>query len=299
MRLTKACTLLWGAALGAMIGGAMPLQAAETGQPVDWQIGLQGSATPVMDNVTVFHNNIMFPLIAAIVVLVFILLVVVMLRYNAKANPVPSKTTHNTLIEVVWTVVPVLILVIIAIPSFRLLYFERTIPDADVNIKAIGSQWYWSYEYPDNDGDLAFDSLLLDGDNLNERRKIHPAAPRLLATDNPMVVPVNKNVRLTVTAADVIHSWTIPSFGTKIDAVPGRLNEIWFKVEKEGFYYGQCSELCGQGHAYMPIGLIAVSPERYEAWLKQASEGDLKGANEQLIADVVGGAPKVANAAAE
>lgn len=284
MRLRMACTLLLGAALGAVSVGVSPAYAAELGRPTDWQLGLQASGAPVMDNVHVFHNQIMMPLITAIVALVLVLLVIVMIRFNAKANPVPSKTTHNSLIEVIWTVVPVLILVIIAIPSFRLLYFERTIPDADLTVKTIGSQWYWSYEYPDND-DLSFDSLLLDGEALEERREIEPSTPRLLAVDNPMVVPLNKTVRLIVTANDVIHSWAIPSFGFKLDAIPGRLNEAWFKAEKEGVYYGQCSELCGQGHAYMPIEVRVVSQERYDTWVRQANEEGVEAANAALIAE--------------
>ncbi|WP_342643025.1 cytochrome c oxidase subunit II [Rhodoligotrophos ferricapiens] len=297
MRLRMACGLLAGAALGLAIGGATPVLAAGLGQPQEWQRGFQQSASPIMDNVHVFHDRIMLPLITLIVALVLVLLVVVMVRFNAKANPVPSKTTHNTLIEVIWTVVPVLILVIIAIPSFRLLYFERTIPDADMTVKVAGNQWYWSYEYQDQQN-ISFDSLLLDGDALQTRRQIDPAAPRLLSVDNPIVLPINKTVRLIVTANDVIHSWTIPSFGPKIDAIPGRLNEAWIKPEKEGVFYGQCSELCGQGHAYMPIEARVVSQERYDAWLKQAAAEGVDKANAALIQEMAAKSPQVADAQA-
>ncbi|WP_205042118.1 cytochrome c oxidase subunit II [Rhodoligotrophos defluvii] len=289
--------LLAGAALGVGFGGATPAFAAGLGQPFDWQLGFQEAATQIMDNIHIFHNQIMLPLITAIVALVLVLLVLVMVRFNAKANPIPSKTTHNSLIEVIWTVVPVLILVIIAIPSFRLLYFERTIPDGDMTLKAIGNQWYWSYEYPDQDN-LSFDSLLLDGDALQARRQVDPSAPRLLSVDNPVVLPVNKTVRLIVTANDVIHSWTIPSFGPKIDAIPGRLNEAWFRAEREGIFYGQCSELCGQGHAYMPIEVRVVSEARFDAWLNQAKAEGVDKANAALIAEMAAQSQKLAEAKA-
>ncbi|MGF7159706.1 cytochrome c oxidase subunit 2 [Rhodoligotrophos appendicifer] len=285
MQSRTASALLLGATIGILWIGLDPVAAAELGRPEEWQLGFQLSGTPVMDNVRVFHDRIMMPLITAIVLFVLALLVIVIVRFNAKANPTPSKTTHNSLIEVVWTVVPVLILVIIAIPSFRLLYFERTIPDADMTVKATGNQWYWSYEYPDQEG-LSFDSLLLDGDALKQRQETEPDTPRLLAVDNPIVVPLNATVRLIVTGSDVIHSWAIPSFGTKIDAIPGRLNEAWFKAEKEGTYYGQCSELCGQGHAYMPIEVRVVSQEQYDAWVRQSVAGDVTQANSTLLASL-------------
>jgi cytochrome c oxidase subunit 2 len=188
----------------------------------------------------------------------------VMVRFRAGRNPVPSKTSHNTIVEVIWTVVPILILVVIAVPSFRLLYFQRDIPEADLTVKAVGYQWYWGYEYPDH-GDFAFDSLMLDDAERGDQ-------PRLLATDTAMVVPVGKTVRVVVTGADVLHAFAMPAFGLKIDAVPGRLNETWFKAEKTGTYYGQCSELCGIRHAFMPIRIEVVEPEVFTAWVAEAQE---------------------------
>ena len=193
------------------------------------------------------------------------LLLYVMVRFNAKANPEPSKTTHNTLVEVAWTVIPIIILIVIAIPSFRLLYFDRAIPDADLTIKATGHQWYWSYEYPDDDG-MTFDAIMLEDDELK------PGQPRLLATDNDVVVPVNRNVRIIITASDVIHNWAIPAFGMKMDAIPGRLNEAWFRATRTGTFYGQCSELCGVRHAFMPIAVRVVTEEEYAAWLVTAKQ---------------------------
>lgn len=237
---------------------------AGIGQPSDWQLGLQQAATPVMDNIIWFHNFLLY-IITAIVAFVLVLLVVVMVRFNARSNPVPSRTTHNTLIEVVWTVVPVLILVAIAVPSFRLLFFQLNIPEADLTVKVTGKQWYWSYSYPDN-GKFEFDSLMLQ----DKDRKA--GQPRLLAVDNEMVVPVNKVIRVQTTASDVIHSFAVPSFGIKIDAIPGRLNETWFKAEREGVYYGQCSELCGKNHAFMPIAVRVVSEREFTAWVEDAKK---------------------------
>lgn len=242
---------------------------AGTGQPSEWQLGFQGAVTPVMTDITWFHDFLLY-IITAITLFVLALLVIVMVRFNARANPTPSKTTHNTLIEVIWTVVPVLVLVAIAIPSFRLLFFQLNIPEADLTIKATGKQWFWSYTYPDNGG-FEFDSLMLQ----DKDRK--PDQPRLLAVDNEVVVPVNKTVRVQVTAADVIHAFAVPSFGVKIDAVPGRLNETWFKATKEGVYYGQCSELCGKDHAYMPITVRVVSEKDFTAWIDQAKKKFARG----------------------
>jgi cytochrome c oxidase subunit II len=237
---------------------------AGTGQPSPWQLGLQTAVTPVMTDIAWFHDFLLY-IITAITIFVLVLLVIVMVKFNARANPTPSKTTHNTLIEVIWTVVPVIVLVAIAIPSFRLLFFQLNIPQADLTIKATGKQWFWSYAYPDNGG-FEFDSLMLQ----DKDRK--PDQPRLLAVDNEVVVPVNKTVRVQVTAADVIHAFAVPSFGVKIDAVPGRLNETWFKATKEGVYYGQCSELCGKDHAYMPITVRVVSDKDFAAWIDQAKK---------------------------
>ncbi|MGJ4897954.1 MULTISPECIES: cytochrome c oxidase subunit II [unclassified Bradyrhizobium] len=232
---------------------------AETGQPAPWEVKLQEAATPVMENITWFHG-LLLTIITIITLFVLALLVAVVVKFNARANPVPSRTTHNTLIEVAWTLIPVLILVMIAVPSFRLLFLELDVPKADMTIKATGKQWYWSYAYPDN-GKFEFDSLLAQDKQ-----------PRLLAVDNEMVVPVNKVIRVQTTGADVIHSWAIPSFGVKIDAIPGRLNETWFKATKVGMYYGQCSELCGKDHAYMPIAVRVVSDQEFTAWVEDAKK---------------------------
>ena len=236
---------------------------AATGQPEPWQLGLQKGVTPVMDNIYWFHDFLLY-LIVAITLFVLALLVIVAVKFNARSNPVPSRTTHNTTIEVIWTVVPVLILVMIAVPSFRLLFHQLNIPKADVTVKATGKQWFWSYSYPDSK--FEFDSLMLQ----DKDRK--PGQPRLLAVDNEMVVPVNKVVRVLTIGADVIHSFAVPSFGIKIDAIPGRINETWFKAEREGMYYGQCSELCGKDHAFMPIAVRVVSDRDYTAWLEQAKK---------------------------
>ncbi|MGI9569390.1 MAG: cytochrome c oxidase subunit II, partial [Desulfobulbia bacterium] len=208
----------------------------------------------------------------------------VILRFNEKANPEPSKTTHNTTLEVLWTVIPIFILIIIAVPSFRLLFAQYSFPPADVTIKAIGNQWYWSYEYPDSD--VSFDSVMLEGDDLEAARKAGFEAPRLLAVDNRVVVPVNKVVLVLVTASDVIHNWTIPAFGSKIDAVPGRVTRTWFKAEKTGVYYGQCSELCGIRHAFMPIAVHVVEQPVYDNWLKTIADDEEKAKEILLQADL-------------
>lgn len=232
---------------------------AELGQPEPWEWHLQGSGSPVMDNIVTFHNFLSW-LIIAITLFVLALLVIVVVKFNARANPVPSRTTHNTVIEVVWTLVPVLILVGIAVPSFRLLFLELDVPKADLTIKATGKQWYWSYAYPDN-GKFEFDSLLAQDKQ-----------PRLLGVDNEMVVPVNKVIRVQVTGADVIHAFALPAFGVKIDAIPGRLNETWFKATKTGMFYGQCSELCGKDHAFMPIAIRVVNDQEFASWVESAKK---------------------------
>ncbi|MFT4276760.1 MAG: cytochrome c oxidase subunit II [Rhodopseudomonas sp.] len=236
---------------------------AEMGQPAPWEMTLQQPASPVMQNIVWFHSFLLW-LITLITLFVAALLVIVVVKFNAKANPVPSKTTHHTLIEVAWTIVPVLILVAVAVPSFRLLFLELDIPKPDLTVKATGNQWNWTYTYPDDK--IEFTSIMLTDE---ERAKMNPAPPRLLGVDNEMVVPVDKVVRIQTTAADVIHSWAVPSFGVKIDAVPGRLNEAWFKATKEGRYYGQCSELCGRDHAFMPIVVHVVNEQEYQAWKKK------------------------------
>ena len=245
-------------------GGAVAYAANEaTGQPHPWQLGLQAGVTPVMDDIIWFHDFLVW-LTAAIALFVLVLLVVVVVKFNARANPVPSRTTHNTFIEVIWTVVPVLILVAVAVPSFRLLFYQLNTPKADLTIKATGKQWFWSYNYQDQK--FEFDSVMV------QTKDLKPGQPRLLTVDNELVVPVNKVVRVQTTGADVIHSWAVPSFGVKIDAIPGRLNETWFKAEREGTYYGQCSELCGRDHAFMPIVVHVVSDKDYAAWLEQAKK---------------------------
>jgi cytochrome c oxidase subunit 2 len=236
---------------------------AELGQPAPWEYNLQEAATPVMENIIWFHN-FLFWLITIITLFVLALLVIVMVKFNAKANPVPSKTTHNTLIEVAWTLIPVLILVTLVVPSFRLLFLELDVPKADLTIKATGNQWNWTYTYPDDK--IEFTSIMLTEE---ERAKKSPQPPRLLGVDNEMVVPVNKVVRIQTTGADVIHSFAVPAFGIKIDSVPGRLNETWFKATKEGTYYGQCSELCGKDHAFMPIVVRVVKDQEYADWKKK------------------------------
>ena len=233
--------------------------AAFGAQPKPWEMTLQEAATPVMENITSFHN-LLLVIITVITLFVLALLVIVVVKFNAKANPVPSRTTHHTLIEVAWTLIPVLILVAIAVPSFRLLFQQLDIPKADLTIKATGKQWYWSYAYPDN-GKFEFDSLMAADKQ-----------PRLLGVDNEMVVPVNKVVRVQTTGADVIHAFAVPSFGIKIDSIPGRLNETWFKATKVGMYYGQCSELCGKDHAFMPIAVRVVTDQEFASWVEAAKK---------------------------
>jgi cytochrome c oxidase subunit 2 len=232
---------------------------AELGQPAPWEYKLQQAASPVMEQIIWFHNWLLW-IITIITLFVLGLLIAVVVKFNAKSNPVPSRTTHNTLIEVAWTLIPVMILVAIAVPSFRLLFLELDVPKADLTIKATGKQWYWSYAYPDN-GKFEFDSLMAQDKQ-----------PRLLGVDNEMVVPVNKVIRVQTTGADVIHSFAVPAFGIKIDAIPGRLNETWFKATKTGMFYGQCSELCGKDHAFMPIAVRVVNDQEFAAWVEAAKK---------------------------
>jgi cytochrome c oxidase subunit 2 len=236
---------------------------AATGQPEPWQLGMQKGATPVMDDIIWFHDFLLW-VTTAITLFVLALLLIVVVKFNSRSNPTPSRTTHNTTIEVIWTVVPVLILVTIAVPSFRLLFFQLNTPKADVTVKATGKQWFWSYSYPDSK--FEFDSLMV------QEKDLKPGQPRLLAVDNEMVVPVNKVVHVLTTGADVIHSFAVPAFGIKIDAIPGRINETWFKAQREGIYYGQCSELCGKDHAFMPIMVRVVNDKDYTAWIEQAKK---------------------------
>jgi cytochrome c oxidase subunit II len=242
-------------------GGGAAL--AGLGQPTPWQLGLQQSASPNMDEIVWFHDFLLW-LITAIAVFVLVLLAIVVVKFNARANPVPSRTTHNTAIEIIWTVVPVIILLAVFLPSIKLLFYQLNVPKADLTVKVTGKQWFWSYGYPDSK--FEFDSLMVQDKDLKAGQ------PRLLAVDNEMVVPVNKVVRVQVIGSDVIHSFSVPSFGVKIDAIPGRLNETWFKAEREGMYYGQCSQLCGRDHAFMPIAVRVVSEREYTAWLDQAKK---------------------------
>lgn len=232
------------------------------GRPEPWQLGFQDAVTPIARSMNDFHNFLLV-ITTAIALFVLGLLVYVLLRFNEKANPKPSKVTHNTILEVGWTVVPVLILIMIAIPSFRLLFAQYNLPNADLTIKAIGNQWYWTYEYPDHDN-MTFDSTMLEDDELK------PGQPRLLAVDNEVVVPVNRTIHVLITASDVLHNWTIPSFGVKVDAVPGRVIKTWFRSTRVGTFYGQCSELCGQRHAFMPITVRVVPEVDFDSWIKKA-----------------------------
>ena len=252
-------------AVSALIGlfSATAASAATYGHAEPGQIGFQLPVTDLARYLQWFHNAILLPLIVLISLFVLGLLLFVVWKFNEKANPTPSQTTHNTALEVAWTIVPVMILVIIAMPSFRLLTMQLTIPPADVTIKVTASQWHWTYAYPKDQGDFSFNSYMKDDADL----KPENGDIRLLAVDNEAVVPVNKVVRVQVTATDVIHSFVVQSFGVRIDAVPGRLNETWFKADREGVYYGQCSKICGKDHAFMPIAFRVVSDEQYKAWL--------------------------------
>jgi cytochrome c oxidase subunit 2 len=265
MRLIRSTAGIFLAAFtAALVAGGSAF--AGLGQPSPWQMGFQQSASPSMDEIVDFHNLVLW-IIIVITVFVLALLLYIMVKFNAKANPTPSKTTHNTLLEVAWTVIPVVILVVIAIPSFRVLFKQLNVPPSDLTIKAAGNQWNWTYTYPDDK--IEFTSIML---NDAERAKINPLPPRLLGVDNPVVVPLNKVVRVQVIGSDVIHAFAVPSFGIKIDAIPGRLNETWFKATREGVYYGQCSELCGKDHAFMPIEVRVVSEQAYAAWLADAKK---------------------------
>lgn len=278
-----------------LTGGAAALVAstgavlAEPWGMSPWQMGLQRSDTEVMDGIHAF-NNLTFGIVSVITLFVLALLVIVMVRYNSKANPTPSRTSHNTVIEVIWTIVPILILVVIAVPSFRLLFKEIVLPEYDMTIKATGNQWYWGYEYVDEGlEDISFDSFILSDEKRKEAAEARGVdiaeVPRLLSVDNAVVVPVNKTVRVQVTAASVLHSFAMPAFGIKVDAVPGRLNETWFRAREPGIYYGQCSELCGKDHAFMPIAIRVVTQDQYDTWVEAAKE-DVDEANKQLMASI-------------
>lgn len=272
MSMKQGMARLAGMFAATVIGAGAALSAARAeegvvGAPKPGQLGLQAPATDLMSQLEWLHNDVLLPIITVITLFVLALLLICIFRFNEKSNPVPSKTSHNTLIEVVWTIVPALVLVFIAIFSFPLLYKQLDIPKPDLTIRAIGHQWYWSYEYPDN-GNFTFDANLQDKSKLAADQQDR----YLLQTDNEVVLPVGETIRVQITGADVIHSWTVPSFGVKHDGVPGRVNESWFKINQPGVYYGQCSELCGVRHGFMPITVRAVSKEDFDKWVADAKK---------------------------
>ena len=256
-RLMATVTLLWA-------GAAWAQEPVVRGAPHPWQMNFQPAASPVMEMIESLHDLLLF-IIVAISAFVLGLLGYVCFRYRANRNQAASRRTHNSVLEIAWTAIPVLILVVIAIPSFKLLYFMDRAANPEMTLKAIGHQWYWSYEYPDN-GNFTFDAYMIADQDLQEGQ------PRLLAVDNRVVLPVDTDVRILVTGTDVIHAWAVPALGVKMDAVPGRLNETWLRIEQPGIYYGQCSELCGDYHGFMPIEIEAMAKDAFEAWTKQAQE---------------------------
>jgi cytochrome c oxidase subunit 2 len=249
------------AAIAAIAGSVCVAPAAWAAPLVPWQIGFQEAASPVMERLDRFHD-LLLVIIFAIAIFVMLLLAYVLIRFRRSNNPVPSRTSHNNLLEVAWTVVPIIVLIVITVPSFKLLYYMDRTADAELTLKAIGHQWYWTYEYPDQE--ITFDAAMVEDADLA------PGQLRLLETDNRVVLPVNTTIRLLLTADDVLHAWAIPAFGVKVDTVPGRLNEAWVEVTREGVYYGQCSELCGVNHGLMPITVEVVSKERFAAWVEKA-----------------------------
>jgi len=290
VRLTR--SIIWSAAARAgvvlvlgLAGVAGLAAVAGAAEPRPWQLGMQPSATPVHERLNTMHDELLV-VISLITVFVLGLLLYVMVRFHHTRNPVPTRTSHNPLIEFLWTVIPVLILVVIAIPSFKLIYYMDRVPNAEMTIKVTGNQWFWSYEYPDQDG-LKFDS------NLIEDKDLKPGDIRLLSVDNPLVVPVGASVRVLITgvAEGVIHSWYVPSFGVQEYAVPGRLNESWFLVEKPGTYYGECNQICGVNHSRMPIAVKAVAKQDFDKWLAEAKKKfaiATPPANSAVVATVAG-----------
>ncbi|TDQ35853.1 cytochrome c oxidase subunit 2 [Phyllobacterium brassicacearum] len=271
--------------LMGVLSGLLSAGTAYAAQPEPWQMTFQPAASAIMEQIIWFERYTLW-FIIPITLFVMVLLAWVMIRYRASANPVPSKTSHNTAVEIVWTVGPVVILLFLAIPSFQLLTAQYSPEEPKMTIKATGYQWYWGYEYQVGDAPVSFDSVLLkDADRAALGKEDRKAFPRLLAVDNEMVVPVNTTVRLLVTGADVIHSFSMPAFGVKMDAITGRSNETWFKADKEGMYYGQCSQICGKDHAYMPIAIHVVSQEQYDTWFAAAGK-DLPGAYKALTAKI-------------
>ena len=282
-------------AAGLALLGLSSVAMAAPGQPEPWQFLFQDAVTPVADEIHWF-NNMLLVIVTAITAFVLGLLLYVVVRFNSRANPTPSHFHHNTLLEVAWTVIPILILVFIAVPSFRLLYTQYSYPKPDLTIKAIGNQWYWSYQYPDI-AEVKFDSLMLKDDVTKAMRDKGQQAPRLLAVDNEVVVPIDKNVLVLVTANDVIHSWTVPSFGVKTDGVPGRITATWFRATKPGIYYGVCSELCGVDHGFMPIAVRVVPQQVFDAWvaIRKAGGKDVDDkARAAITASLESGVGKVA-----
>jgi cytochrome c oxidase subunit II len=260
-----------------LVGGS-----AYADQPHEWQLGMQAPATPITERIHAFHDELLV-IICLISAFVFALLIYIMVKFNARAHPVPTRTTHNTFIEVIWTVVPVLILVTIAIPSFKLMYYMDRVPDSKMTIKVTGHQWYWEYTYPDQ-GNLDFNS------NLVADKDLKPGQPRLLSVDNPLVIPVDTTIRVQVAGSDVIHSWFLPSFGVQEYAVIGRLNEAWMHVNAVGTYYGECNQICGVNHAFMPIEVKVVSQDDFQKWLTDAKKqfaADRPADEMTRVADVV------------
>lgn len=256
---------LWALAFIAYFVSIIPAMADDIAKPT--QLGLPAAATPQMERIANFHDNLLMWVITAIVIFVTGLLIWVVIRYNRKANPTPSKTTHHVMLEVMWTVIPVIILIVIAVPSFKMLYYLDRVEEPEMTLKVTGYQWYWGYDYQDHEG-ISFLSYMIPEEEIDETK----GQKRLLSTDNVVVLPIDTNIQILITAADVLHAFTIPAFGIKKDAVPGRMNETWVRIDKPGTYFGQCSEICGINHAYMPIEIKAVTKEEFKQWLVEAKD---------------------------
>lgn len=235
--------------------------------PQQTQLGFNDAASPQMKRLVAFHDDLLMPIITITTIFVLALLLVTMVRFNSHANKEPSSTTHNVPLEILWTIVPVIILIVIAVPSFKLLFYLSKTPETEMTLKVTGYQWYWGYEYPDQEG-INFLSYMIPDEDINEKK----GQRRLLSTDNPVVLPIDTNIEIIITAADVLHAWTVPAFGVKKDAVPGRLNQTWVRIDEPGTYFGQCSEICGINHAFMPIEIKAVSKEEFKRWLNKAKK---------------------------
>ncbi len=272
-------------ALAVFLGTVLAVAPALANEPLEWAFGFQPAASSSAHRIHEFHDLLMI-IITAICLFVMALLAFVVLRYNRHVNKIPSKVTHNVLLEIVWTIVPIIILIIIVVPSFKILYENDRIPEPEMTLKVTGYQWYWGYEYPDHDG-IAFDSRMVPTDELK------PDQRRLLSTDNVVVLPIDTNIAVLVTANDVLHAWAVPAFGVKLDAIPMRTNETWFRIDKTGTYYGQCSEICGKDHSFMPIEIRAVTKEEFEVWVAKAKEEFA--ANDNFISPKVNEAIKLAS----